>query len=929
MNGNYTDLRAIGLTHLDNPNHLLDATWEFLALAMNGEVDIVDCSNPTVFLLESSVTHTCSALDKIEQSTRNGYASLSVDMEGLYRHMGDKDFEDIFAVPGFGYFRFIIEKSSYLKALSVNSSGVEEVVFAKDTVVTVGESHFQFDRALAIQGSGQISVVQYPEDDTANPSDTSVLDVFTIKDDAGIEYIIFDTKLRQLLKTSSSFDVTNSVAFEETMEFTGDFCQAKLYRRVNGSWSEIDTTFADQRYDISKPIVLLKVVGQTLTLSLSPSTLLNQDVGNELLAIVYSTDSGVVGEYLTKTTVDGFQNQNLLRELNTQEAAVSNIAFEVSLIGTNYGGQSALSEEALRSRIISNSTGTNDAPVTNNNMVVSVKDYGYDLISLRTQLNQQEWIVSSGIADIDPIHLGIGIAYESIRTNMDGLEETGLLRRFTGSNTLLPELLIDGSDSTISNSGYVLNLRLLNVPERIKQINNLDLRYSPLHYQIVEDNGLLSMLPYQLTLPTIDTINIRHRNDTGVARMATQAVTVNYRETGYQIRVGLKNHDGFEGRVATEFFAQLSWVVNGVRVFIPLSVSAGVDYPFIGEALIPTEWELDGDNIVVSAMDSTGATDNYHMPLNGAISIYYGFRYVDSGYVGGILQEEIYSPSSNYYPVAKEDLTIKFGTSLPNLYRDITTVGDVVEYETYSDDVIATNDSTAIRIDNNSPLPFTLDSECRVQFKEPTYQNDPILDQNGDIVYLHRKGDFVLQNGQPVVKSVDERLFDLELMTFDAKYLFATDPDTINYVDEVLSFIQTSATTNLSEVVALGGDHTQVYYRPSTSVGKYGSIERELSPTINVYVADGITQDETLVEQLQASILKIFRVKLLSNETSVSRLTTALEDELTAIVTDINITGMPEGPLSIPENSRFNIKKKLYVADNGIGVTEDIVVKLN
>ena len=87
-----------------NPSLMQRVILDTLTDVTNGKINIVDPTNPFVFLLESSVVNTSLFIQENYVNLRRQYPVLAQTSEDLYLHMCDKDYISRFSTPSRGVF---------------------------------------------------------------------------------------------------------------------------------------------------------------------------------------------------------------------------------------------------------------------------------------------------------------------------------------------------------------------------------------------------------------------------------------------------------------------------------------------------------------------------------------------------------------------------------------------------------------------------------------------------------------------------------------------------------------------------------------------------------------------------------------------------------------------------------------------------------
>jgi len=101
----------------NNPAAIQRQSIGVLRDVLDGKVELVDPTNPLVFLLETSAINTAAGIIDNETSTRKLYPRLAQTEEDVYRHMSDKDYIDIFASAASTNFIFAANKDELVDAM--------------------------------------------------------------------------------------------------------------------------------------------------------------------------------------------------------------------------------------------------------------------------------------------------------------------------------------------------------------------------------------------------------------------------------------------------------------------------------------------------------------------------------------------------------------------------------------------------------------------------------------------------------------------------------------------------------------------------------------------------------------------------------------------------------------------------------------------
>ena len=118
-----------------NPAAIQRRVFDTLEQVSNGEVDVVDPSNPFVFLLEASSVLTSASMEEAENLTRQLYPSMALTEDELYLHMSDQDYVGRFSSPSRTMFTVLFNKEELMqRAVDVGENGVRKITIPRQRV---------------------------------------------------------------------------------------------------------------------------------------------------------------------------------------------------------------------------------------------------------------------------------------------------------------------------------------------------------------------------------------------------------------------------------------------------------------------------------------------------------------------------------------------------------------------------------------------------------------------------------------------------------------------------------------------------------------------------------------------------------------------------------------------------------------------------
>ena len=225
------------------------------------------------------------------------------------------------------------------------------------------------------------------------------------------------------------------------------------------------------------------------------------------------------------------------------------------------------------------------------------------------------------------------------------------------------------------------------------------------------------------------------------------------------------------------------------------------------------------------------------------LNLWQGFHLLPRG-IAGIMHEEI---------------TVKFGDALTNLWTSSRSVVAGNEYDTWAVDVPMLYETDQYKKDPVTGSTITIVAGKVVQTKIAS-RGDPVLDADGQPVYQYRKGMVKYDNdGRPLIIKTrrTRRLVDLFLV--EAAYYFGDSAPTVQYRESMAQTVVSWITKDLKDIQTRALENTQVLFYPSQTTGLtevlYGaslttSLESAQSFVVKVYINNLVYKNDKIREQL-------------------------------------------------------------------------------
>lgn len=931
-----------------------------------GQIQLVDASNPFMFALETSCVNTVAMMQHAAAMNRRQYPVASTTFEDLYLHMSNTDYANIFALPSEVKFYLVISKQQLLDALVLDpATGISKVTIPRNTVFQAAGIPFSLQYPIDIRklehGALQI-VYDASQVSPLQNLTTNVIEYesFFNKND-GMEYVQFgvDTQQFSIVSRTSPFDSTSGSAI--SVPFEDQYYAARVYvSNANGAWREIQVTYTDQVYDPLTPTAALQVVDKKLYVRLPLVYITTGLISGKMRVDLYQT-KGPLDLHLGTYTPENFQAEFDHIDVNdstpyiTAFKSVTNLAPFAKDKTT--GGRNALTFEQLQARVIQNSVGPRRLPITPSQIQSALLDKGYTLVkNIDTLTGRTYWATKALPAPKSPTL--VTAANASVATIVTQVKKAETLHGCYEHSTGMTI----GSSALVKNDNGIMSLQTrsayaalmgLNLADRAAVLNSGKYSYTPFYYVLDTTTDSFAVRPYYLDEPTIYSRSFIQENpDTGLQASIGAAYAFEKTDTGYRLSISTVSNDDYKALADREVFCQLAFesANQGTAAYMlgvqQARAKASDERVFVFD--IVTDYDIDGNHAL--ALPTFGANNSVLTPrskLKQTFSILFGTTNVDAvqtpttaidTYLGAFQLKDA------AIGITHEQLTLVFGYELPTLWNSYRSFTGAIPYQTYLADVPKVYDKRVFKRDTQTGSPFSYENgELNWEVLHET--GDPVLDAQGNPVYLHRKGDPVLDAfDRPVPLENYQTLINrtVDLFTLDGVYQFANDPVTLEYVSQIKAALLASLTQDLVDLNAQALELTNIFYYPAITQGNVNviadnnqliNLEAAQTLKVSLFVDNLVFNNKSLTASLQAASIKTIGAFLRDNDSvAISQLEEALAKVYGSDVISVNVTGLGGDAnyrvLSVVEDStRLSIRKVLKLLPSGqLAVQEDISV---
>lgn len=945
-----------------NPSAIHQLSLKILEEVRNGDRVVVDPTNPFMFLLETSAVNVAAAMAANEANTRKQYGVMALTEDEIYHHMSDKDYLDRFAKPSRTTITILVSREEIMaKAVATGQGGMRKLVIPRHSEFTVAGYQFtmQYPIEMRVMANGGLQLIHDVSRQSPLMSLTSNVVDYSMANIDGVVYLMIKAPVLQMKIDVRYPKMNSATVFNTRYDFTNQFYYARVYRSNEaGDWIEMLTTHSDQVFDPLTPTAVLRVFDSKLQVSIP---LIYQSAGlvdSELRVEIYTTvgplnlilNNYEPGAY-TARWVDLDSDDDLKYSAPlTQLNAIS--VFSDSVV---VGGAQALTFDELRERVLMNSLGAQQLPITNAQVTSMLANLGYNLtVNLDTITNRQFLATRILPPPTDgSVIAGIASTVATYQASFDTLKLHPDIRDNGQRLTITPKCLFkteNGKFSLVPKPTVTALLALQGSDTFISEVESSRYLATPFYYVWDINDDLFDCRMYHLDSPEIDSKEFVQENDTTGLIVATAAQGLEKIDTGYRLVIKTKSSEEWKGLRDDQVFVQLAVQAQGETTRAYLNgtlLGRDVDtQERIYEFLIDTNYDVNtNDGLVVTNFNIFGMVQDCPIDLSAKFDLIYlvtDYLYLDmvSSDIDKIAGSALLP--DKFVGMIHEQLNIHLGHALSTFWLNNRSVVGTAEYLLHEMDVPALYEANVYERD-----PLTNTIKVTMVGDEATFNilhaaGSPILDVGGNPVYKWRKGEVVLENGAPVVANPRGMLRQTDLFLTDGLYYFATDPVARAYADSVPDTIVSWLEDDIIPISKNLIEQSELFFHPQITTGTTAALvlqgqeielETEQALTVKYYMTDAGFKNAELRTSLTATAIEMINQAFAGHSVVVKDIASKIQSAAGDDVITVSVQGLG-GELPgydivtlTNQSARLGVKKKLLsLADGSYTVEDDVQV---
>lgn len=948
---------------LRNPMTIAKMALDEMQNRLNGDKIIADPNTPFCQLLEFGSSIASEVINSLDEKLPSLYPKRSDSMEDLYNHMSDFDYLSMYHTPARTVLRFTLPKK-YLSANAINyNSNYKLVTIPADTVFTIGKYVFGLYYPINILINNYTDTFTAVYDTTKeNPlheMTTNIVDKYDISY-KGLDYLIMDMTIYQFAKSTITESLIAETGYTKKITYNNNFYAVRLFTYKNGEYVELKQSQSTLVYDSTVPTALITVLPDIKQLRIVIPQIYfdNDQMGSKILIEVYVT----LGELNIDTTNISASSiaANFtpgIRESSTYSDIFRSMPFEYALtLSANMitGGSNAITVSELRERVVSDSL-YDRVPITENEMIAYMKDSGFYVKKYLDNVTDRIYYAYRTIKDssgsVVPSMTCSIYMLNSYAT--DSNHSAFLYQNADNSITVLPTALYEydvNSDSvTPLDDEMMTKIVDMTKEELADYLNNNQILKSPFHMRISLDDAYPNVVSYDLYNPSVNKVIFEEDNYEMAEKMMSFGATIVHDAIGtYTVTFSVYKSDELEKISETDIKIYATTQSNDGRwVGTECTYVAYDDVTnrYMYQFKIPTNYHLTLNNEIAIEMplSSNGSTTQEQL-IDLDANFYLVFMVNRMS-----LTSTVVEPSSkitqgvpdmfttSYLALSRQYLSVTLGKSLKDvIYNNIEAATTLKTYAMYQMDVPQYYTEDVYEKDAEGFIKIYTDDDGSMRVNKIFSIGDPVLNEAGNQVYLHRKGDIMYGNdGKPVVKADSNKLYYITTTFIDAKMFFSDRSSELTFQNNMYKILESylDSVRNMQDQLL---ERTNIYFRCVRSTGK-SMINRgdditekqdiELSFKIVCYVPSYVKQDLSIQNKISEMTCSAIEAAINSRTISMLDIFNEVKSKMNDYIDHFDLLGVNDDTtlqtfVFTDEDAQPSVARKLEL-------TEDNLLSLN
>lgn len=942
-----------------NPSSIINIILNRLKDAYDGKINIVDASNPFIYLLETSCLNGVNAINEYTALTRKLYPRLANNDEDLYRHMSDYDYLGLFSEPSVATVKVYILYSDFYN-YGVFDSNTNSYVFKipRNYTINIDNYNYTFLYPIIIRRYANDTISVRYDATISNDLEilkTDYINFDIIRTNNNEKWIVFDIELKELKIDSVQFPVEKSRLFREKIDLSNNrkYYYAHCYYYKNNQWVKMLTTHSDYVFDINKPTACIKVLPQSneVEIFIPSMYIYNGVIDSKVRIDIYTTNGYCDVDFTNRVLSDFSSEYNAIdpdNDLDDYTSSLNSITKLIYIPSKVRGGKDALDFNQIKENVINNSIGDRLLPITNKQLEFYTDQNNFKLIKDVDIITNRLFLLQVNIPNARTRYPVSRLDLDSIDVSftLNDLLQTNLVKAYKNNLYIIKEntvFKLDNGIASILTQSEVNNISNLSAEELLIYLNTNKLIFTLYQYVIDTSNNTPTVRPYSVSDVRVEHFSFENYNPTCSVGLNTKSAKLYKTDNGYYLDVVTIIKKYGTPLNIVDIAPILIYTIGNSHYYINGFLHSEINSDTaIYRFYINSNYVIDANNKITieDVYDVNGNTTDIDVDLTDNFTMLYTLNNKPVNYAPSSSDDYIYLSylSFNRGVVTQEKIRLTLATDLQRLYSRLRVSTNIDVYKRYDTNIPLTYEENVYQYNNIlSNIPY-YDTNGNLLSTIVHHRGDTVLDNNNNIIYKHKIGDIMLdENNNPIVIDTNDLLYTVLMLFRDYRLNFVTSTDTINYYDYVKSTVTKLVTDNASKVNDILLENTKSYVTIPKSINYIKAnvdnldvyIDPSCSLNVEIYVSNEVYNDIDLKESIDYTVIKVIDDYLVSNTFSKSELVSLLHSALKSHIKTIDIKNFTQYNASyikiLDEQSKLTVKKKLVRYSSGVyDLKEDV-----
>lgn len=942
-----------------NPNSIARIAVSAVSRASSDEIDIVDVTNPFVALLSMTSAMTASWMQEDAILNRKNYKYSAQTVEDLLPHMSDQDHYERFAVPAYTSVIFAFDYDELVgKMVPVPGTGMKRVTIPRNTKVKIGELVFgiQYPIHITMLSSGSIQVLyDLSQTGPIRKIKNNVITSKVLRPTPNQKALTFAVEIDQFEVVSRMMHTNMSTPNVIEIDYNDQYCTARVWTKVNDKWQEITVSYTDEIYSHLNPTAVVQVLDSKVRVKIPQVYVNTGTITGTVRVDIYST-KGPLDISLSNYEPENYEIEwyNIDKAENDAFVAPLPTLRTVDIYSSDYvrGGQLQISFVDLYNRVIGNSVGIPDMPITPNQIESSYLRNGFNTFNYVDNITNRIYVATRTLPP--PVNSALLTACagttETFNSSIESLSTLRSVRVNGNLTTLLPSTLYKREDGIVKavREDELAAIEAMPPSKLPEEVVGGKYLFSPFHTVLDTTDSVFKVRTYWLNDPVVNSRTHVALNDTTNVDVTSAYAEIVSTATGFTLLIKTSSGDSFKELSSADIHVQLSYTgKDGNNCFMAgelIAVDDNLERTYKFD--ITTNYGVDADDYIQLTSFTTNGVPSVTMAsLNQMFTLIWCTSHPTAdGWTLSDFDSQIHGSlfPTGTYGVTCEQIDITFGDRLGALWQRSRTVVSEEFYERYEADIL---DYWAEDVFDRDPVTgsaMTVNSAGELVYNYKHRAGDVKLDAEGKPIVKYAKGSIKLDaNGKSIVSEGRKLSRQFDIMLIDGVYYFANTKEAQDYVKELSKKLVVWINIDVPRMDKQLLENTEIFFQPTKTIGPVDvmydnsvvdTIAAEHSFQVSLVVSPTILESKELRATTTAAVVTAIDNQLENATVSMSDIQKALREKLPDDVYNISVTGFgPNGDIRIASmtqrSQRMSIRKRLiYRSDGTLSPEEDVSV---